>query len=317
MVEAIKGDTPIGTVLNLPELTPPNGDTTSLADVAALADPWNPRLHPELTRTDVLPSPPLRAADRMIVFLREAGAPSDLDLGKPKASVIGWQPANFWEELRASTIWLQDGRSYGYGQSINPGYSHLLLLRVTEDQIRQQIRSVLDLRSAMDRALGTADPAGRAKQLAALVRSDFSLATASALSHLAAGGADALAELEAMLVDPNLSPKYPLIAGALAKIHTPDIHLAQILDRETRFWTGTCPILQGDWFKTAPAQTVEAPETHYMIAGELLTLDKLQSAPDRAAVMAFAQVWKTCPPMNERRTDQISPEIDRLLSTGR
>jgi hypothetical protein len=91
-------------------------------------------LHPELVQKDILPAPPLRTTDRIIVFLRKPGVPPEYDLGNPKESVIGWQPANFWEELRASTIWPQDGVAYGYGQTINPGYSHLGRLRVTEEQ---------------------------------------------------------------------------------------------------------------------------------------------------------------------------------------
>ena len=131
VAEVIKGDTPIGTRLTLQELSPPDGDTTPLAEVAASADPWNRGLHPELVQKDILPAPPLRTTDRIIVFLRKPGVPPEYDLGNPKESVIGWQPANFWEELRASTIWPQDGVAYGYGQTINPGYSHLgrLLLR--------------------------------------------------------------------------------------------------------------------------------------------------------------------------------------------
>ena len=89
LAEVIKRDTPFGTRLSLEELAPPDRDTTPLAEVAAFADAWNPQLHSELVQKDVLRAPPLRATDRIVVFLRKPGVPPEYDLGNPKASVIG------------------------------------------------------------------------------------------------------------------------------------------------------------------------------------------------------------------------------------
>jgi hypothetical protein len=258
-------------------------------------------------------SPPLRATDRIIVFMRRPGAPPELDLGNPKASTKGWQPAGIWEELRASTVWLQEGVAYGYGQTINPGYSHLLKLRVTEEQIRNQIRSVLDLRAAMDRAVVNPDLGERAKQLATLVRTNNSMATYSALNHLTGGGPDAVQVLEASLLDPGLAQKYPLIAGTLAKFPTSETHFARILEGETSYWRRTCPSLQPNWYNGAFSPTAEAPETHWGITRELLAVRGLASDRDRAAVMELAEVWKTCPAIHEPGLDPITGAIDCLL----
>jgi hypothetical protein len=161
------------------------------------------------------------------------------------------------------------------------------------------------------------DPVNRAKQLASLVRTDDFVATHSALNHLASGGAAAMEVLEAMLADPSLSRRHGDIAGSLVKIDTPDIHLAQILDRETRYWTRTCPGLQPNWFNTGAANTAEAPERHWALARALVTVRKLQSEQDRDAIAAFAEVWTTCPPINAAGMDPIAAEIDRLLSSNR
>jgi hypothetical protein len=313
VVEAIQGDTPIGTVLTLQELAPPEGDATSLAEVAESTDPWNPRARFRFAAMDIFPAPPLRASDRIIVFLRRPGVPPEYDPGNPKVSVIGWQPANFWQELRASTVWLQDGMAYGYGQTINPGASHLMAMRATEEQVRRQIRAVLDLRAALDRALASTDPADRAWQLAALVRSGDLAARNSALGHLESGGAEAVDALDGLLADPDLWGSYWAIASSLVNTNVADIHLARILDNETRYWRRTCPGLQINWAATG----MGAPAAHYRLAATLLELPGPESAQDRAAVAAFAQVWKTCPPTNQYAQDRVFPEIDRRLHNGR
>jgi len=89
-VEAIKGDTQPGTVLVLKELTPPDGLTVRLADLAARFDPFSAAGYDAFEV-----APPITEKDRIVVFLRRPGAAPEYS-PRPDipANIVGWQPAN-------------------------------------------------------------------------------------------------------------------------------------------------------------------------------------------------------------------------------
>ena len=311
VVEAIQGDTPIGTVVTLAELAPPDGEVTSLADVAEFADIWSPRFRRDLEHRDILPAPPMGTLDRVIVFLRRPGVEPEYTPGNVKADTVGWQPANWWGDLRTSAIWLQDGEAYGYGQNINPGPSHLMRWKVTEEQVRAEIREVQKLRAAMDQALGNPSAAARRLQLVELVRSSDRTATASALQRLERNdeGADAL---EQLLLDPTLMEKHRQIVWSLQNIHA-TIHLARILEGETFYWGQKCRELPMNWIQSMSVH--DPTEWHYALDVTLLAgVPTVTSAQDRTAVEAFAQAWSTCPVRDTSQTvEPLSQSADRLL----
>ncbi len=82
--------------------------------------------------------------------------------------------------LRTSTVWIQDGVTYGFGQTFNPGPTRLTTLGISETELRKSIQSVLELRGAMDRAVEDADPVEQGRQFASLVRSGNEVARMSA-----------------------------------------------------------------------------------------------------------------------------------------
>jgi len=99
-----------------------------------------------------------------------------------------WEPANHIGDLRTSAVWIQDGVTYGFLQTMNPGPTHLTALLVSEAELRKSIQSVLRLRDAMDRAVANPDPVLRGRQLAALARSGNEFARMSAFQKLELGG---------------------------------------------------------------------------------------------------------------------------------
>src|ERR1039457_6661037 len=68
VIQAINGDTQIGTVLVLGELAPP--EDVAVRPLRELVSQSNPFEEP----TPVLSAPPIREVDRVIVFLRRPGA---------------------------------------------------------------------------------------------------------------------------------------------------------------------------------------------------------------------------------------------------
>jgi hypothetical protein len=309
VVEAIKGDTPLGTVLMLEGLAPPDGVTSPLAELAAQPD--------DIRATPFEAAPPIGETDRVIVFLRRPGAqPEYTPRPDLPADTVGWQPANWEGDLRTSTIWLQSGVAYGFWQTINPGPSHLVVLRSTEEKLREEIRAVLRLRESLDRSLANPDQEARAKELAVLVRSDDPVARLSALRHLEGGGGAGAEALQELLADPSLLRQHAAIVGALVRTGASDLHLDQILERETRYWAQACRALPLHWgdLTLLPDET---PRWHQSLAYDTLAgIRQFHLKRDLAAVREFAAVWNTCPPPYENQPlsgSQVSRELDLLL----
>lgn len=320
VVEVIKGSTEIGAVIGLPELAWADADAYSMAEIVSWFDFSGSRPPRELPNVTVWPAPGMRPSDRIIVFLRRPGVHPEYE-PRPDlpASVEGWQPAHSWGEMRTSAVWLQDGVAYGFAQTINPGPSHLTKLRMSEAKIREEIRVTLDLRAKMDRALADPDRASRVRQFAELVRSpNLTTPAYSALRHLESEGGEAVEVLNGLLEDPNLASKYWTIADSLLKTHMPDIHLSRILDRESRYWNQTCPMLSSNWGDQMRPQLNLTPIDHESLAHSLLSgTHRLDLIEDRVAVNMLLQAWKGCPPMYESTPDQLAPEAERLLHAER
>ncbi len=304
VVEVIKGDTRPGTVLTLDRLTPADGATSQLRELAS-ADNFEE-------------APPMQPKDRVIVFLRRPGAKPEFD---PRPDLVvrtdGWQPANWWGDLRTSAVWLQGGGAYGFAQTMNPGASHLIDFLSTEVKVRRHIRAVLRLRESLDIALSLTNPAERAKKLAVLVRSHEHVASASAFRHLATGGAPAAASLQDLLADKSLLPLHASIIETLVKTGVQNVYLGQVLQRETQYWAMACRSLQPHWWHGAPYPDVETPRSHYVrVHAALIGVRQLRLERDIPAVRNFAAVWNGCPPLDEDEPltgSEVSREIGLLL----
>jgi hypothetical protein len=309
VIEAIKGDTQIGTVLVLPELAP--RDDVALRPLRELIDMENPFRAPVTSLT----APAIGAKDRVIVFLRRPGALPEYN-PRPDLPVNtdGWQPADLFANFLTSAIWLQDGAAYGFVQNVNPGPSHLVELRSSEDKIRDEIHTVLLLRDALDRALANPDPVTRCKELAALVQPKWRSARFSALKHLEGGGTAAAAALFDLLADPTLLEVHSGILDALVKTRPQDLDLGPMLEAENRYWIRTCSTLQPGWWNSSAIQGDETPRSHYgRVYATLRAIRALHLEKNLPQVRDFAVIWNECPTLEK---DQVSEECDLLLNAA-
>jgi hypothetical protein len=234
VIEAIKGALVPGASLDLPGLTPSQGGMAKLSElVGGLFDP---------PFEDV---PPVAPGDRLIVVLRRPGALPEYN-PRPDLPIetAGWQPANFFGDLRTSAVWIQDGVTYSFLQTMNPGPTHLTMLRMSETQLRSSIQSVLQLRDAMDRAVANTDSVGRSLQLEALVRSTNSIAKMSALRKLDGGGAAETNVLLDLLSDQSRLGWHQEIISALEGKPAAENRFGGFLSEETAYWSRTCRALK-------------------------------------------------------------------------
>jgi hypothetical protein len=305
VIEVIKGELAPGAPLTLPGLAPSQGGTARMSELSGgQFDHFFEGV------------PPVRPGDRLIVFLRRPGALPEYN-PRPDLPVDtdGWQPANLMGDLRTSAVWIQDGVTYGFVQTMNPGPTHLIMLRVSETQLRTSIQSVLQLRDAMDRAVANTDPVKRGRQLAALFRSENAIAKMSALEKLKRGGAAETNVLFALLSDQSLLGWHQDIIGALAGKGVADARFASLLNEETAYWSAACRTLKPGWSNGTRYPDVETTRNHYARAYALLNaIHQLNFSEARPAVRNFAAVWGKCPPLERREeTNQIADTLRLLL----
>lgn len=312
VIETIRGDLVVGATLDLPGLAPSPGVTGKLSELAGSDDPFGLG-HP------FEGVPPIEQEDRLIVFLRKAGAPFTFD-PNPKSQLVdggdGWQSANFMGDLRVSTVWIQDGVTYGFGQRMNPGPSQLTPLQVSQADLRERVEAVLKLRRSFDQAVATADPAARSRQLVMLVRSGNGIARDSAIRQLARGGDPEANALLGLLGDESLLGWHQDIVGALLQTGVP-VSFDQFLPEETAYWSKTCHVLRSRWWNEYPIN--ETPRNHYTRVYSLLRgIQEWNLTGALPAVRDFSVAWRACPPLEElERSNQISDELTLLLGADR
>jgi hypothetical protein len=262
--------------------------------------------------------PPIGKNDWLIVFLRRDGAlPEFIPRPDLPVDTKGWQPAGTFGDLRTATIWIQDGRTYGFAQTINPGPTHLIRLSRAEGELRAEINVVLQQRDAMDQAVAIADPILRSQQLAALVRSSNITAELSALAKLAREGQAGAEVLFELLSEKSLLRLHPEIIVAMAGTGYGGTHFASLLKEETIYWLSACATLKPGWWNdVSHYDEIQTPRNHYGRAYSLLTAIHLSGSADlMPAVKGFAAVWAACPAGGPtKQDDQITDEITKLLS---
>ncbi|HVZ19044.1 MAG TPA: hypothetical protein VG897_18145, partial [Terriglobales bacterium] len=199
--------------------------------------------------------PPVGESDRLVVFLRRPGALPEWT-PRPDLPVAssGWESASYMDaDLRISAVWIQDGVTYAFQQTMNPGPTQLTRLPMSEAELRKSIQLVLKLRDDMDRAVANPDPVERGQQLAALVCSENGIARMSALEKLERGGASETNVLFDLLSDRGLLGVHQEFIGVLVRKRAADPRFAELLREETSYWLQECPALKPGWWFTAPA----------------------------------------------------------------
>jgi hypothetical protein len=305
VIETIKGELPPGSSIELTGLIPTQAGSTKLRELLGgfVDNPFEG-------------VPPIGKGDRLIVFLRRPGALPEYN-PRPDLPLdtTGWQPANLFGDIRTSAVWIQDGVTYTFLQTMNPGPTRLAMLQMSEAKLRQSIQAVLQLRAAMDRAIANGDAVERSRELTALYRSLNRIAKQSALQKLGSGGAEELNALRDLLSDASLTGWHQDILSILVRRHVSDIRYVDFLHDETTYWSTACGALNPGWWNNMQNPDVETARNHYTRALALLdAILQLKLSDAAPTVREFATVWRTCPPLDKReKTNQIAEVLKALL----
>jgi surface antigen-like variable number repeat protein len=197
--------------------------------------------------------------ERMILFLRDAqkipeGEDEDDRSAGVEKSTSRWQSANpMGDEVKYSTVWIENGKLHWFVQIINPGPSLLVPVKTTEAELKSEVSHVLNTQNNLNAALAVPDLKTRAEGLEPFAQDSLSFARRRAFAGLTECGEAALPVLRRMLDNELLSQYRGDVIQSFAKAGGRSVgpELTAWLEKELQFWKKTGPTLQVGWWNGA------------------------------------------------------------------
>lgn len=291
IVASIKGTIKPGAVTSLSLLLPPPNEHALLKDLSA---------HCEFfdfvgCRED---PPPMRANDRLIVFLRAGARPAGMT-------------------MLTSAVWLQDGKAYAFEQTFNPGPSHLEEFHPpsqhfemgnglvtfdpgpTEGMLRSDIAQLLRWRDSYDEAVSNRNTSERVAELVRLAASKDRVVVPAALAKLSSEGPEAAHALRSSLDDDGLLREHFQILDTIAALKVRDIRFDSIIKHEEAYWTQMCDRDLGNYWTSNYG---EPAAYHYLrLVSALKAIHALGVDEDLPAVRELAKLVDHCKNLKDER----------------
>jgi hypothetical protein len=257
------------------------------------------------------------AGGRMILFLKDKSATTESPNKKAPAKWVSASP--MWG-MRASTVWVENGRTYAFTQLINPGPSLLVDQNLLEAEMKKKVHKAVQTQQELLSIRKIKDCATRARRVRRLAESEPFYGQSEAFDILADCGQAGVPILVVILNDHRKSSKlYGEIVKALARAARPkgDALLTGMVQEETEFLQATTPSLPRKWWFHDGMNSSEATEfrNHYhKTVYVLYELAKGPSEESREAVRKLKEHVDSLPqPEAESWVAYLSKTCDSVL----
>lgn len=300
VLESLKGDVFSGESIYVPELGKFADKSSRLVKI-----PWG-------GKTD---NPPKYVSGvRMILFLkRKPPAAGPQEVISPPA----WRPANLFDEMNASVVWLEEDKSFAFQQLMNPGPSELVEFGRSESEIRVRTLEVMQFRADFNRAASIADGSIRAEALAAFTSSEFFLSRVRAFEELEKRGQESVSVLLKILHNETKLNLHGSAIRSLIAIGGPRVGpaLTDSVRREMLFWKVTAPQLKPGWWNSVSESDVDRLQSRYTkLRLSLEGLRLLRFLDAKQVVSELRKFWPSVPrPDTNEDVDGITKDCDQFL----
>jgi hypothetical protein len=273
--------------------------------------------------------------EKMILFLRDANKVSgDPDrhpgqIIQPPKTNSHWKSANpMGQELKYSTVWIENGKVYGFVQLMNPGPSVLHGLGITEADLKEEVSRVSRTEECLDAALAITDPDTRAQCLEPFARDVIFLARDRSFAALTECGEAALPVLRRMLNEEPTTELHGQVIEAFAsagrKAAGPE--LTAWLERELEFWKQTAPGLHVGWwngagFGSVQYDAIKAVEPFRSRWSVLLhavyALGSIRYDGAERVLIELSDYWRSMPQLYDDQVSEACDDVLRYLGSTR
>ncbi len=232
-------------------------------------------------------------------------------------SKVIWKPVCDVDGFFLSTIWIEPENAFVFYQRLSDEPNALLPIRLQEEQIKEQVVELMDLRSSFDRAIAISDAGIKAEALLPLARSPILFVKSAAFRELKNCGKSALPVLQILMNDLSITANSSHIFDAIGQLGDEQIgsELTGIISEELAFWKQTAPQLKVNWWNHFSDPETESLRNRYNRAYyAIIALRNLQFSGCKEVVSEFRDFWRSQPSL-ERGTElkQMSLECDRTL----
>lgn len=302
VVESWKGELPAAKLITVPELTP-SRDAKPISFYFT-----EPGLDQQLPRPLV--------GSRMLLFLKQeqnAIAPSPAAISK---SVERWLPADVFENMKTSAVWIDGTRLYSFQQLVNPGPSRLSVFGSSLEVVKQRVDEICRMQRQLGATVSLQNTEAKAEGLKPYVRSDVQEARRVALRELGKCGPTALNTIRAMLDDREFSDQAADLITQFAEAGGEGVaqELDSRLQQELAFWQTTAPSLSRDWWNQDATPHAPLRERYAVTIRLVLGLQKTHYTPALATATELGTLWRSFPHLNDPSgLNQMAEECDKLV----
>ncbi|HEV2197679.1 MAG TPA: hypothetical protein VGR55_18990 [Candidatus Acidoferrum sp.] len=298
VVESWKGDLEPGSSVAVPQLLPPVG--------AKQISSYPKRFH-EIGSGGLLDQMPAQpVGSRLVLFLKK----------EADASGEQWRPADVFNEIKASVVWIDRGGLYCFRQVMNPGPTILVRWDMSLEEMKDRLNGVRRIQVELARVIESQDGAARAEGLRTYVLSDVYEAQQVALSELGKCGPKALMTIREMMADPAFADEGADLVKAFAEAGGESVgeELDSDLQKQLKFWQGTAPTLSVGWWNQDATPHAPLRERYIQTLQLVLALESVHYRPASATAEQLGSLWRSLPQLNDANgLSQMATECDKLV----
>ena len=310
VVESWKGELQSRDTITIPELAPAPG-----AMLISLYPRRTDFFAPDENKiSEHIPAVPI--GSRMILFLKKEEGSEASPTRTSAKSRQNWRPANFFDEMNASVVWIDGGQLYSFQQVMNPGPSILTHLDVSLQKMRGRVTEVNRIQRELAEVISIENTVARAEGLKPYVHSEVYDAQRLALNELGNCGPAALKTIRGMLDDPAFAHEKTELVKTFVEAGGEAVgeELNSRLQQELAFWQATAPSLPQGWWNQDPAPHAALREKYLQTFQLILGLERTHYAPALNTAKHLGNLWRSLPQLNDPSgLNQMVEECDKLV----
>jgi hypothetical protein len=310
VIESWKGGLQPEDLIVVPELKPASG-----ALVISLYPRRTAFAPNEGGISEQIPAQPV--GSRMVLFLKNEEDSESSPTPTIAKSREKWRPADFFNEMKTSVVWIDGRQLYRFQQVINPGPSVLEPWDMSLNKMEDRVTEISRIRLELAKVVSTEDSVARAEGLKPYVRSEVYEAQQLALSELVKCGPSALKTIREMLDDPDFTDEAAELVKVFAGAGGEEVgdELNSRLQKELAFWQATAASLSQGWWNQDATPHAPLRERYMQTFQLILGLERTHYTPASITATHLRDFWRSLPQLNDPSgLNQMAEECDKLVA---
>jgi hypothetical protein len=254
---------------------------------------------------------------RMVLFLKRGEGSEVSPTSTDTNSGEKWRPADMFDQMKTSTVWIDGEQVYSFQQLINPSPSEFFVLHSSIQQMKARVAEINRIQKELAVVVSNGNSGARAEGLKPYVRSKLFEAQRLALNELGKCGPSALSTIRGMLDDPAFADEAAELVSSFAEAGGELVgeELNSRLQKELAFWQATAPSLSPGRWNQDPTPHAPLRERYMQTFQLILALARTHYTPASITATQLGGFWRSLPQLNDPSgLNQIAEECEKLVN---